>query len=80
MDLKGNRREYKLASELFLLTKIIRDDFHPITEDEEMITKIIKLTAEKDLKKKFSYIKVLPITLTHALDMIKTMRKDNKND
>ena len=80
MDLKVNRREYKLAAELFLLTKVIRDDFHPITEDEKMVTKIIKLTAEKDLKKKFPYIKVLPITLTHALDMIKTMRKDNKND
>lgn len=80
MNLTGNRREYKLAAELFLLTKLIRDNFHPLTEDEEMITNIIKANAKKDLKKKFPYITALPITLTHAFDMIKDMRKDNKND
>lgn len=77
---KGNRRKYKLAAELFLLTKLIREDFHPVTEDEEMITSIIKLTAKKNLKKKFPYITALPITLTQAFDMIKDMRKDSKND
>lgn len=80
MNLTGNRREYKLAAELFSLTKLIRDNFHPLTEDEEMITNIIKANAKKDLKKKFPYISVLPLTLTHAFDMIKDMRKDNKND
>jgi hypothetical protein len=35
MNLTGNRREYKLAAELFLLTKLLEDDFHPLTEDEK---------------------------------------------